>query len=76
MSKRPFLAVENLVKYFPIFTRGVFLKKQVGLIHAVDGISFSVKKGTTFGLVGESGCGKTSTARAILYLDPPTSGSI
>ena len=76
MSERPFLAVENLVKYFPIFTRGVFLKKQVGLIHAVDGISFSVKKGTTFGLVGESGCGKTSTARAILYLDPPTSGSI
>jgi oligopeptide/dipeptide ABC transporter ATP-binding protein len=76
MSKRPFLAVENLVKYFPIFSRGVFLKKQVGLIHAVDGISFSVKKGTTFGLVGESGCGKTSTARAILYLDPPTSGSI
>jgi oligopeptide transport system ATP-binding protein len=76
MSKKPFLDVENLVKYFPIYSRGIFFKKRVGLIHAVDGISFSVDKGTTFGLVGESGCGKTSTARAILYLDPPTSGSI
>jgi oligopeptide/dipeptide ABC transporter ATP-binding protein len=45
-------------------------------VHAIDGISFSVNKGETFGLVGESGCGKTSTARAILYLDPPTSGEI
>ena len=74
MSESHFLDVENLVKHFPIHTRGIFLKKQVGVIHAVDGISFSVDKGTTFGLVGESGCGKTSTARAILYLDPPTSG--
>jgi len=76
MSKKLFLEVENLVKHFPIRTRGIFIKKQVGVIHAVDGISFSVKKGTTFGLVGESGCGKTSTARAILYLDPPTSGRV
>jgi len=76
MSKRHFLDVENLVKHFPIHTRGIFLKKAVGVVHAADGISFSVDKGTTFGLVGESGCGKTSTARAILYLDPPTSGSI
>ncbi len=74
MSKRRFLDVENLVKHFPIHSRGVIFKKQVGVVHAVDGISFSVEKGTTFGLVGESGCGKTSTARAILYLDPPTSG--
>lgn len=76
MSERHFLDVKNLVKHFPIYTRGVLLKKQVGVIHAVDGISFSVDKGTTLGLVGESGCGKTSTARAILYLDPPTSGRI
>jgi oligopeptide/dipeptide ABC transporter ATP-binding protein len=76
MSKRSFLEVENLVKHFPIHSRGVLLKKQVGVVHAVDGLSFSVEKGTTFGLVGESGCGKTSTARAILYLDPPTSGKI
>ncbi len=76
MSEKPFLDVENLVKHFPIHSRGVLLKKQVGVIHAVDGISFSVDRGTTFGLVGESGCGKTSAARAILYLDPPTSGKI
>jgi oligopeptide transport system ATP-binding protein len=76
MSKRSFLEVENLVKHFPIHARGVLLKKQVGVVHAVDGLTFSVEKGTTFGLVGESGCGKTSTARAILYLDPPTSGKV
>ena len=76
MSDRQFLEVENLVKHFPIYTKGVLLKKQVGVIHAVDGVNFSIKKGTTFGLVGESGCGKTSTARAIIQLDPPTSGNI
>jgi oligopeptide/dipeptide ABC transporter ATP-binding protein len=76
MSEVPFLDVKNLVKHFPIQTPGIFFKKQVGVIHAVDGISFSVDKGTTFGLVGESGCGKTSTSRAILYLDPPTSGEV
>jgi oligopeptide transport system ATP-binding protein len=76
MSKPPFLEVNNLFKHFPIMSRGIFLKKQIGVIHAVDGISFSVEKGTTFGLVGESGCGKSSTAKAILYLDPPTSGNI
>ncbi len=76
MSTAPVLEVKNLVKHFPLTSRGVFLKKQVGVVHAVDDISFSVNKGETFGLVGESGCGKTSTARAILYLDPPTSGEI
>lgn len=76
MSAAPILEVKNLVKHFPITSRGVFLKKQVGVVHAVDNISFSVNKGETFGLVGESGCGKTSTARAVLYLDPPTSGEI
>lgn len=76
MSDHPFLEVKNLVKHFPIYSRGILFKKQVGVIHAVDELSFSVDQGTTFGLVGESGCGKTSTARAILYLDPPTSGHI
>lgn len=76
MSNRPFLEVENLVKHFPISTRGILFKKQIGVIHAVDGVSFSVDKGTTYGLVGESGCGKTTTARAILHLDSPTSGKI
>src|SRR4030042_5863341 len=76
MNTTTLLEVKNLVKHFPITSSGVFLKKQIGVVHAVDGISFSVNKGETFGLVGESGCGKTSAARAILYLDPPTSGEI
>lgn len=76
VSAEMILEVKNLVKHYPLTSRGVFLKKDVGVVHAVDGVSFSVRKGETFGLVGESGCGKTSTARAILYLDPPTSGEI
>ena len=76
MSDDIILEVKNLVKHFPITSRGILLKKQVGVVHAVDGITFQVKRGETFGLVGESGCGKTSTARAIMYLDPPTSGEI
>ena len=76
MSKELFLEVKNLVKHFPITTKGILWKKQVGVIHAVDGLNFSVHEGETFGLVGESGCGKTSTARAILYLDPPTAGEV
>ena len=76
MSVDTVLEVKNLVKHFPIMSRGVLLKKQVGVVHAVDGVSFSVKRGETFGLVGETGCGKTTTARAILFLDPPTSGEI
>lgn len=73
---KKFLEVENLVKHFPIFSRGILLRKKIGVIHAVDGISFSIKKGETFGLVGESGCGKTTTARTILNLDRPTAGKI
>jgi oligopeptide transport system ATP-binding protein len=76
MSEETILEVKNLVKHYPITTRGVLLRKRVGVVHAVDGLSFSVRKGETYGLVGESGCGKTSTARAILYLDPPTAGEI
>ncbi|MBT8198795.1 MAG: ATP-binding cassette domain-containing protein [Acidimicrobiia bacterium] len=69
------LKVDNLVKEFPI-TRGVFLKKKVGSVQAVSGISFDVKRGETMGLVGESGCGKSTTARTILRLLEPTSGDI
>jgi len=76
VSEEPILEVKNLVKHFPVTTRGILFKKQAGVVHAVDGVSFSVHKGETFGLVGESGCGKTSTARAILYLDPPPAGEI
>lgn len=68
------LRVENLVKHFPI-RRGLF-QKQVGAVHAVDGISFTVQQGETLGLVGESGCGKSTTGRAILQLYRPTSGKV
>lgn len=68
------LKVDNLVKHFPIY-RGVF-QRQVGAVHAVDGISFDVYKGETLGLVGESGCGKSTAGRTILQLYKPTSGSV
>ncbi|MGB9640357.1 MAG: ABC transporter ATP-binding protein [Anaerolineales bacterium] len=68
------LEVKDLKMYFPIY-RGVFQRK-VGDVRAVDGISFEVFKGETLGLVGESGCGKSTTARAILQLYRPTSGSV
>jgi len=68
------LEVHNLKKHFPI-QRG-FLKKTVGHVRAVDGVSFTINKGETFGLVGESGCGKTTTGRCIVRLIEPTSGEI
>jgi oligopeptide transport system ATP-binding protein len=71
-----FIQVRNLVKYFPIYSRGVLTKKQVGQVHAVDDISFDINKRETFALVGESGCGKTTTARLILNLIEPTSGEV
>jgi oligopeptide transport system ATP-binding protein len=69
------LKVENLVKHFPI-TKGTIFQKQVGAVHAVDGVSFHIYEGETLGLVGESGCGKSTTGRAILQLHRPTSGSV
>ena len=71
-----FIQVKNLVKYFPIFSRGVLTKKQMGQVHAVDNISFDINKQETFALVGESGCGKTTTARVVLNLIEPTSGEV
>ena len=68
------LRVENLVKHFPIM-RGIF-QKQVGAVRAVDDISFEVKRGETLGLVGESGCGKSTTGRTVLQLFRATSGSV
>jgi oligopeptide/dipeptide ABC transporter ATP-binding protein len=67
--------VRDLVKHFPL-TKGVLLRKQVGAVHAVDGVSFDVRRGETLGLVGESGCGKSTTGRLLLRLLDPTSGSI
>ena len=68
------LEVRNLRKHFPI-TKGIF-SKVVGYVHAVDGVSFKVKRGKTLGLVGESGCGKTTAGKTILKLLEPTSGEI
>src|SRR5437588_8509126 len=69
------LQVQNLKMYFPI-TQGIILQRQVGWVRAVDDISFSVKRGETLGLVGESGCGKSTTGRAILQLYKPTGGTV
>jgi oligopeptide transport system ATP-binding protein len=68
------LDVKDLKMHFPIY-RGL-LRRQVGAVHAVDGISFKVHRGETLGLVGESGCGKSTTGRAVLQLYKPTSGNV
>jgi oligopeptide transport system ATP-binding protein len=68
------LEVRNLVKHFPI--GGGMFTKPVGVVRAIDGVSFTIRKGETLGLVGESGCGKTTTGRCILHLEEPTSGSV
>ena len=69
------IEIRELVKHFPI-TRGIIFQKQVGAVHAVDGVSFDVRRGETLGIVGETGCGKSTTARLIARLLEPTSGTI
>jgi oligopeptide transport system ATP-binding protein len=69
------LDVRDLGKHFPV-TKGLVFMKQVGAIKAVDGLNFTIHKGETFGLVGESGCGKTTTGKLILLLEQITSGNI
>jgi oligopeptide transport system ATP-binding protein len=74
-NEKPLLDVKNLVMHFPL-TQGIIFQRKVGAVQAVDGVSFQVKKGETLGLVGESGCGKSTTGRAILQLYKPTSGEV
>jgi oligopeptide/dipeptide ABC transporter ATP-binding protein len=71
----PILSVRDLVKNFPIMSSGL-LRRQVGSVQAVSGVSFDLYPGETLGLVGESGCGKSTTSRAILHLQPATSGLV
>jgi peptide/nickel transport system ATP-binding protein len=71
----PLLEARNLVKEFPV-TSGAILQRKRGAVHAVSGVSFSVPAGTTFGLVGESGCGKTTIGKMIVALEKPDSGTI
>ena len=69
------LEVRNLKMYFPV-TQGIIFQRKVADIKAVDDVSFHINRGETLGLVGESGCGKTTTGRAILQLYQPTDGSV
>ena len=68
------LVVDNLKKYFPI-RRGIVFQKEIASVRAVDGVSFSVKKGETLGVVGESGCGKSTMARCVMRLLDPAATS-
>ncbi len=72
----PLLQVENLVKYFPVSDNSGFFRRRTNVVHAVDGVSFDLYKGETLGLVGESGCGKSTAGRTILQLYRPTAGSV
>lgn len=75
MSDDILIDVRDLKMHFPV-TRGILFRRKVGTVRAVDGVSFSIRRGETLGLVGESGCGKSTTGRAILQLHRPTSGEV
>jgi len=71
----PLLELQNLQKYFPVST-GVLLRRKTGWVKAVDGVDITIAAGETLGLIGESGCGKTTTSKLILLQEPPTAGTI
>ncbi|MDK1345378.1 dipeptide ABC transporter ATP-binding protein [Streptomyces sp. 378] len=71
----PILQVRNLVKHFPL-TQGILLKRQIGAVRAVDGVSFDLYQGETLGIVGESGCGKSTVAKLLMMLEKATAGEI
>jgi oligopeptide/dipeptide ABC transporter ATP-binding protein len=75
MMGETLLELRNLQKHFPV-TKGLIMQKTVGLVKAVDGVSYALEAGETLGLVGESGCGKTTTLKLILRLETPTSGAV
>src|SRR5882724_338705 len=75
VDTKPLLEVRGLQMHFPV-TEGIFTQRKVGEVKAVDGIDFTVRRGETLGLVGESGCGKTTMGRCILRLEKPTAGEI
>ncbi|CAG6396062.1 ABC transporter ATP-binding protein [Actinacidiphila cocklensis] len=74
-AREPILQVRKLVKHFPL-TQGIVFKRQVGAVQAVDGVSFDLFPGETLGIVGESGCGKSTVAKLLMNLEEPTSGEI
>ncbi|MFD0069970.1 ATP-binding cassette domain-containing protein, partial [Streptomyces sp. NPDC127574] len=74
-ATEPLLEVSGLVKHYPL-TQGILFRKQVGAVKAVDGVDFALGRGETLGIVGESGCGKSTVAKMLVNLEKPTDGTI